>query len=121
MTILFIEQLIQNSQTWLWRRSLDRAITRAYPTFARQYPEWAAACFDERFLSSRLSNAELGLALPMPVVLARAWVEQFSGFDDTVKQRLIAEATPVALAFLRLLNAELYDREFADGLIPQVA
>ena len=111
MTILFIDQLTKINK----QRSLGQAIARAYATFAQQYPEWTAIYFDDHFLRQQFDNVDPAVALPIPVVLAQAWANQLPGLDETTKQQLIAKATPVALAFMRLLDAELYPQSQGVG------
>jgi hypothetical protein len=111
-SISFVKQLDHN---WLplrrGRRALRHAMRRAYASFANQYPEWAAAYFDQHFLSRRvvplLSQAGRPYGFPQPSVVAGAWVDQLAIPDEHKRQQLIAEATPVASDFLRMLRTEL--------------
>ena len=111
-SIPFVNQLNHN---WLLlrreRRALRQAMQRAYARFASRYPEWAAAYFDEHFLSQRVvplvSHAGRLHGLPQPSAVAQAWVDQLAVPNQRRRQQLIAEATPVATDFLRMLRTEL--------------
>lgn len=123
---LNIKQAVQH---WLESKSQHRAfrqaVSRAYATFARQYPEWAASYFDEYFLTHDatllLARTGQGVASPTPHALAICWSRQITWFREETRQQLIAELTPVASDFLGWLAAELPVREITDELLPQPA
>jgi hypothetical protein len=126
IAILNIKQSVQN---WLERkyqhRAFRQAVTRACATIAQQHPEWAAAYFDEHFLTHDaaplLVRIGQGVASPKPLALAIVWSRQMTWFNEETRQELIAELTPIAAEFLRLLEVELHVRETVGELIPQVA
>jgi hypothetical protein len=89
------------------------ALTRAYTTFARTYPQWAAACFDEQFLRgtagpllARCLERENPL---LPADLAAAWLDQM-GWPEERRALRSPELIKVAAEFLRWLEAELRAR-----------
>jgi hypothetical protein len=114
--IMKIENIVTS---WLARkyqqRAFRQAVSRAYTIFAQRYPEWAASHFDEYFLTHDaaflLDRIGQGVASPGPFALAYVWSHQMTWFKEETRQRLIAELTPVASDFLRLLEAELRIRE----------
>lgn len=119
-TASFIQQLGQNWPGWsIWfrrqirRRSLKRAITRAYASFAQQYPDWVDYFFDEYFLGQRafpvLACYLEYKALPTSFELARVWAEQFAWSNLEMKERHVAQLMPVSADFLRRLNQELFN------------
>ncbi|MBE7555606.1 MAG: hypothetical protein HS126_31540 [Anaerolineales bacterium] len=118
-TASFIQQVGQNWPGWstwfkrqIQRRSLNRAITRAYTSFARQYPDWVDYFFDEYFLRQRAFPVLAGYlefkALPTSFELARGWAEQFAWPNLEMKERHLALLMPVAADFLRRLDRELF-------------
>lgn len=99
------------------RRLLGRAIAGAYLAFAREHPRWVASLFDQHFL--------LGRAQPIllvygegnradPCILARAWAQQLGPHGDPGLEQLICRATPIARAYLHLLESELERLSAAD-------
>jgi hypothetical protein len=119
-TTSLIHQFVQNSRGWPnWlerayqRWVLHRAITRIYPTFARQYPDWADYFFDEYFLRQRafplLASYLEYKAMPTSFEVARVWAEQFTWSNLEVKERHVSELMPVVSDFLRRLNKELFN------------
>ncbi len=111
------------SETWLQARFqrfiLHRAAGRAYQHFARQYPLWDASLFDESFVlraATPLIQGYLNGSTPDAVALARGWAEQMWYRDEAMRQRLIAQLTPAATAFLSLLETELHSYRLSDDL-----
>ena len=86
------------------------AVKRAYANFARTYPDWTAAYFDECFLIRQM--ASLLKRYPrmsqgsMALILATEWSRQFRWADQFKRRRLVNEAAAIANDFLRLLDAE---------------
>jgi hypothetical protein len=111
-TIPFTQQRAQNNRGRTYQsRPLNQVVIHAYARFAEQYPEWAAALFDEYFLTHQaiplLTHvAEDGYPLDS-VELAIAWSEQLTWFNEEHRQSIIAELTPVAGNFLHTFEEEL--------------
>ena len=95
---------------WLRRRQLSSCVQKAYNVFSDRYPVWVDELFDEWFLSHQAAPLlERYVTGPMPptgVELAAAWNQQFGGPAKNRKRR-IAEITPVAAEFLRLVEEAL--------------
>ncbi len=89
------------------RLAFEKALTRAYTAFARQYPDLSDEVFDERFLKDRASSELAKLLMreqhPDPTTLATLWQEQF-----TIETPLI---TAAASDFLHWLETELKQEE----------
>jgi hypothetical protein len=101
------------------RRALRRAAQRAHAAFARQYPEWQAALFDEHFVARRvlplLERRPPG-ALPTSAALAHAWAAQF-GRPGAARRRIqAARLMPAAAWFLEALERELRCESGAGGV-----
>ena len=118
ITTPLIHQVVQNwlgEQSWLGRQyqrqALQQAIIRAYVPFARQYPEWVDYLFDRRFLIQQafplFARSLEEKVWPSPVELVDLWAEQFTWFNQAMKQRHSAQLTPVVADFLRQLKREL--------------
>jgi hypothetical protein len=114
--IMKIENIITN---WLERkyqkRAFQQAVSRAHSIFAQRYPEWVASHFDEYFLAHDAAFLLLrigqGVASPKPFNLAYVWSYQMPWLEEETRQKMVAELTPIASDFLRLLEAELCIRE----------
>lgn len=94
---------------WLRYLAFQAALTRAYRRFAERYEDWVDCFFDKHFVQ-RKANALLARYLqpfdpPAPNELVRLWVDQFP--VDHVAQNYMADLTPVAAEFLRLLETEM--------------
>ena len=96
------------------RWALRRATVNAHAKFAKRYPQYAAALFDEHFLASRAADLlERYITSddpPKSVELAGAWAEQIHMREGT-KAALVSELTPVASNFLFLFEAELMGKD----------
>lgn len=97
--------------TWVRRLVFRAALKRAYTSFANYYPQWAMALFDEHFLQHGAmallaGYIEEGRLLPASE-LARAWDAQLGWNSPALRERRIAELTPVAADFLDWLVLEL--------------
>ena len=96
------------------RRTLRRATVNAHAKFAKRYPEYAAALFDEHFLANRAADLlERYITSddpPRSVELARAWADQIQMSKGT-KAALVSELTPVASSFLYMFETELMGRD----------
>jgi len=90
----------------LSRRPIKQAIYSAHRLWAKRYPEWEAAFFDEHFLRTHvlpLFGEEVEISAER---LAQAWVAQFhNGVHG--EQKLIRELTPIAADFLYFVTGEL--------------
>ena len=90
------------------RRGFQIALARACTDFTQQHPAWASALFDQHFLTQPevvelLSKLLARRGQPDPARMAALWAAQLHRADPASH----AEATTVAAAFLRLLEAEL--------------
>lgn len=96
------------------RRALRRATVNAHAKFAKRYPQYAAALFDEHFLANRAAGLlERYISSDDPlrsVELARAWADQIHMRKGT-KAALVSELTPVASNFLFIFETELMGRD----------
>jgi WD40 repeat protein len=93
------------------RRAFQTALARAYTAFARQYPEWTAALFDETFLNSRdvvplLAELLTRRGQPDPAHLARLFAAHL-GHPDPDRWERLGDATRAAADFLTWLEGEL--------------
>lgn len=101
-----MQWLVQRYQ----RRTLRRAVRHAYAKFARRYPNWVAALFDEHFVNTHLlpllqDAAQRGDKVSAGQV-ADQWVRQIS-LLPAQRQKHRAAILPVATHFLCLLADEL--------------
>jgi len=89
------------------RRVFYQTLASAYATFAGRYPEWTAVLFDENFLTGKvapiLESYQNSVLAPDPRELANAWADQLWLSKET-RRTLLAELTPIAADFLRLLE-----------------
>jgi type II secretory pathway predicted ATPase ExeA len=90
------------------RRGFQIALARACTDFTQQHPAWAAALFDQHFLTQPevvelLSRLLARRGQPDPARMAALWAAQLHRADPASR----AEAATVAAEFLRLLEAEL--------------
>jgi hypothetical protein len=90
------------------RRGFQIALARACTDFTQQHPAWAAALFDQHFLTQPevvelLSRLLARRGQPDPARMAALWAAQLHRADPASR----AEAATVAADFLRLLEAEL--------------
>lgn len=96
---------------WVRGLAFHIALKRAYASFAGYYPQWVASLFDDYFLSHGAASLLAGYvrdgSLPQPIELALVWDEQLGPAASVVRERRIAELTPVAADFLDWLAVEL--------------
>jgi hypothetical protein len=90
------------------RRGFQIALARACTDFTQQHPAWAAALFDQHFLTQPevvelLSRLLARRGQPDPARMAALWAAQLHRADPTHH----AQAATVAADFLRMLEAEL--------------
>ncbi len=88
------------------QKPIIQALYSAHRLWAKRYPQWAAAFFDEHFLRTRFLPLLDQQATVTPTALAQAWVAQFYG-AVRLEQQLVTELTPVAADFLHFLAGEL--------------
>jgi len=103
-----LQRVLQWRSALLWSSSkpIDRAVYSAHRLWAKRYPEWEAAFFDEHFLRTRVLQLLSEKRTIIPTELAQAWVAQFYGVVRR-EQQLVAELTPVAADFLYFVESEL--------------
>lgn len=103
-----MQWLVQSYQ----RRSLRRAVHKAYLSFARQYPNWVATLFDEHFVNTHLlpllQNAADAGEKVTAVQAAEVWAKQVSMLPS-LRKRHISRILPAATHFLCLVADELAD------------
>ncbi|WP_049767549.1 AAA family ATPase [Roseiflexus sp. RS-1] len=90
------------------RHGFQIALARACTDFTQQHPAWAAALFDQHFLTQPevvelLSRLLARRGQPDPARMAALWAAQLHRADPTHH----AQAATVAADFLRMLEAEL--------------
>lgn len=94
---------------WLRYLAFQAAVKRAYLSFVDRYSDWVDSFFDEYFVhqkaKSLLARYLQPLDPPTPTELATLWVDQFP--VGHVAQKHVADLTPVAADFLRLLETEM--------------
>ncbi len=92
------------------RRTLRRAVRQAYSTFARHYPNWVAALFDEHFVLTHLlpmlQRANDAGDKVTPAQVAELWARQVSMLPS-LRQKHSARMVPAATHFLCLVADEL--------------
>ncbi len=91
---------------WPAQKPLVRALYSAHRLWAKRYPEWEAAFFDEHFLRTRALPLLREQATITPSALAQAWIAQFHA-GLRLEQQLINALTPVAADFLYFVAGEL--------------
>jgi WD40 repeat protein len=93
------------------RRAFQTALAQTYAAFARRYPEWTAALFDETFLKRRdvvplLAELLTRRGQPDPAHLARLFAAHL-GHPDPDRWERLGDATRAAADFLTWLEGEL--------------
>jgi hypothetical protein len=103
---------VQQIKKWLRREpatvAFQKALARTYSAFARQYPDYTAALFDQNFLVGA-GAPEIAKLLtrhlhPDPALFAHAWADSL-GLDQNSTFR--EEAIKLATDFLKWLEADL--------------
>ena len=118
-------QLKRNSQ----RKAFREVLTRAYATWAPHHWEWVDYSFNEYFLTHRVAPRLIcclaDTTWPDPAELAEMWAEQFTWFDEDMRQRHMAKLISAVTNFLGCLKAELCTRpEFRsnfDGYVQEIS
>jgi hypothetical protein len=105
-----MQWLVQSYQ----RRTLRRAVRQAYFNFARRYPNWVAALFDEHFVNVHLlpmlqRAADAGNKVT-PLQVATMWARQVSTLPS-LRQQYIARMIPAATHFLCMVADELAETQ----------
>jgi hypothetical protein len=105
-----VQWLVQRYQ----RRTLRRAVHKAYRTFARHHPQWVAALFDEYFVLTHLLPLLQDAASTGDKVtasqIAEMWARQVSMLP-TLRQQHIARIIPAATHFLCMVADELAEAQ----------
>ncbi len=96
-------------------RAFQTALAQTYAAFARHYPEWTAALFDETFLKSQdvvplLAELLTRRGQPDPARLARLFAARL-GHSNPDRWERLGDATRAAADFLTWLEAELARQE----------
>ncbi len=93
------------------KHAFQVALARTYAAFVRQYPQWTASFFDERFLTEKaaplLADLLTRRGRPDPAQLAHLYAQECLGIADPGQWGRLGEATCAAADFLRWLEAEL--------------
>jgi hypothetical protein len=93
------------------RRTFQAALTRAFVTWAPSNWEWVDYSFNEYFLTHQvvpyLIHCRKEAIRPDPTELANLWAEQFTWFDQEMRQRHVVQLMPAVTNFLSFLEAEL--------------
>jgi hypothetical protein len=105
-----MQWLVQSYQ----RRTLRRAVRQAYFNFARRYPQWVAALFDEHFVRIHLlpllqRAADSGDKVT-PGQVATMWARQVSMLPR-LRQQHTARMVPAATHFLCMVADELAETQ----------
>lgn len=109
-----MQWLVQKYQ----RRTLRRVVRQAYAHFARKYPNWVAALFDEHFVNNHLlpllhTSIERGDKIQAWQV-AELWANQISLLPSQ-RQQHRAAIMPAATRFLCLLADALAESQVVGG------
>jgi hypothetical protein len=100
------------------------ALTRTYATFARAYPEWTAALFDQTFLAGRaaplLARCIVRGERPTGRELASLWCDEL-GIARQRRRGWIERIEPASANFLRWFHAELRSRDEFGQLFDSLA
>jgi hypothetical protein len=94
---------------WLRYIAFRAAVNRAYLRFADRYSDWVDSFFDKYFVQQKakslLARYLQPVDPPTPTELATLWEDQFP--VDHLAHKYVADLTPVAADFLRLLETEM--------------
>ena len=113
--LLYLERtamqwLVQRYQ----QRTLRRAMRQAYKSFARNYPNWVAALFDEHFVIVHvlplLHRAAATGEKVTPWQVAELWARQVS-ILPSLRQKHITRIIPAATHFLCMVADELVETQ----------
>jgi hypothetical protein len=106
--------LLSGTRVGMWRQKwvFQVALRRTYSRFAAVYPQWVACLFDKHFVTCYLTpllepRYLQQQVLPEAAELAKAWDKELGLVSLEVRQRRVAELTPVAGEFIRWLDGEL--------------
>jgi hypothetical protein len=88
------------------QKSIQQAVYSAHRLWAKRYPQWEAAFFDEHFLRTRVLPLLRERTTMTPRELAQAWTAQFYRGVQR-ESKLLVELTPVAADFLYFVEGEL--------------
>jgi hypothetical protein len=100
----WLEQVVQ-------RRAWRAALSRAYAAWISRHWEWVDYSFNEYFLTHQVApyliHCQEEGAQPNPAELAAMWAEQFTWFNQALRQRHIASLIPAISELLSCLETEL--------------
>jgi hypothetical protein len=105
----FPVQWRQNPQQAAFRE----ALTRAYTTWAAHHREWVDYSFNEFFLTHQVAPRLERAPQPDPAELAHLWAEQFTWFNEEMRQRHISNLIPAIANFLCCFEVEVWMQNFA--------
>lgn len=105
-----IQWLVQGYQ----RHTVRQATIQAYRTFARQYPQWVAALFDEHFVLTHLlpllqKVSSTGEKVT-PLQVTQLWARQITVLPS-MRQKHMVKMMPAATAFLYMVADELAETQ----------
>jgi hypothetical protein len=96
------------------RRTFQAALRHAYITWTASNWEWVDYSCNEHFLTYQaapyLIQALEETTQPDPAQLANVWAEQFTWFDEAMRQRHVAALIPAIISFLSCLEQESSSR-----------
>lgn len=102
---LFVSAHLKREQVYF-----QQTVLRAYQRFAKQYPTWANAHFDQHFLTTHAAPLLMAIyrrgRWPTAEELRMAWLAQLGSQSQGKKRALCAETRPIAEAFLAHLQTE---------------
>lgn len=108
---IIIDKLSIQLRRNLRQRVFRGALTRTYATWAPHHWEWVEYCFNEHFVMHKIAPYLIccleHTTRPELAELANTWAEQFTWFDEKMRQRHIARLIPAVSNFLTILEAEL--------------
>ena len=113
-----ISGLWQIMPEWLQKhrqhRMFQAALRHAYTAWTASNWEWVDYSCNEHFLTFQaapyLIQALEETTPPDSAQLANVWAEQFTWFDEAMRQRHVAALIPAITHFLDCLEIELYPR-----------
>jgi len=115
MVLLDIKQSLLRRLPWTTQAvpasaHVRESAFRAYQVFIEQNPRWKESLFDEHFLKTRiipmLDYAAQQKKQIHPILLARAWAEQFNNACH-VQMETLLRIEPIMEKFVKL-----YEKEF---------
>ena len=126
-TIMVNPSIRQIMPKWLekvvQRRAFQTALSRAYAAWTPANWEWVDYSFNEHFLTHQVAPYVIRcleeVTRPDPVQLAKMWAEQFTWFDEEMRQRHVARLIPAISDFLSCLEEVLRAHSFRSLALAQ--